>query len=304
MLVFLYYKYPIGRYGDVMDINVYADMLFLLNFIMHLLIIRWSGKLCGKKAKMWRNITGAAFASVIYVIFYIYGSNVIGLLMGLIGLIGGLAITYAPLRAKALRRLIISSLLLTITLGGGCLSAYYILISVGIAGSFPLWLLAAGAAAAYIAVKYTVKRIRQGAVHMANVDVRISVSGKFASFTALVDTGHNLREPISGKPVIVAEFTAIMNLLPDEIKCLFNEKAEDNLTNCADVFSIAGFANRLRLLPYCSIGERNGMLIGFRPDMAFVGEVSKDVIVAVYNDVLSSDRDYAALISAELMEDK
>ena len=285
-----------------METYVYIDLLFLLNFIMDLIIIRLAGRLLGRGAKIWRSAAGAVFAAGC-ASFFVFWSGILGIAIGSAGILGGLAIAYAPIKTRAFLRLAVSAYILTAALGGGCLAAHYMLMSVGMADGITIWLLTAAAVMVTMAIRYIAYRSEQRIIQMSNVNVHVSLHGRKTDFTALVDTGHSLREPISGKPVIVADFTAVKVLLPDEIKRLFAEKSEDDLEQAATAFQSAGFANRLRLLPYVSVGKRSGMLIGFRPDGTTVGGLDRDVIVAVYNGCLSDCGEYAALVGAGLMEE-
>ena len=48
-------------------------------------------------------------------------------------------------------------------------------------------------------------------------DIKINIEGKEVQVKAMVDTGNMLKEPISGKPVIVVEHTLLYDILPKEI---------------------------------------------------------------------------------------
>ncbi len=47
------------------------------------------------------------------------------------------------------------------------------------------------------------------------VRLRLSVNGRTARFTALIDTGNRLREPLSGQPVLIVERALLRQALPE-----------------------------------------------------------------------------------------
>ena len=132
--------------------------------------------------------------------------------------------------------------------------------------------------------------------------VQVFVDEKGASFNALVDTGHTLREPLSGSHVIVAEFEHVKGFLPDGLKVMFYEKCESRLEGLSGEES--PFYKRIRMIPFASLGRKSGMLIGFRPDRVAVEGVDgtpENVVIGIYNDRLCPGGRYQGLVSPELM---
>ena len=123
---------------------------------------------------------------------------------------------------------------------------------------------------------------------------------------ALVDTGNSLHDPLTNMPVVVVEFTAIKELLPEDIRELFEQDSENDLNIVTAAVSCSAWFSRFRLIPFTSLGKENGMLIGFRPDyIEIVSENEKkgvnDVIIGIYNKTLSKNEKYRALLNPELM---
>jgi stage II sporulation protein GA (sporulation sigma-E factor processing peptidase) len=107
-------------------------------------------------------------------------------------------------------------------------------------------------------------------------------------------------------PVVIVEFKAIREMLPDEIRCIFDESKENDLANVTSVISQSLWYSRFRLIPFTSLGKENGMLIGFKPDCIEVGDSQEkkdinDVIIGIYNSVLSKSDKYRALLNPELV---
>ncbi|MCX8130341.1 MAG: sigma-E processing peptidase SpoIIGA [Clostridia bacterium] len=138
------------------------------------------------------------------------------------------------------------------------------------------------------------------------VPLKISFESKIIDMAALIDTGNSLYDPLTNTPVIVVEFKAIKEILPREIKDIFEESKEDDLNCVTNIVSHSTWFSRFRLIPFTSLGKENGMLIGFKPDYVEVGEEQQkkgvsNVIVGIYNRALSHNEKYKALLNPELV---
>ncbi len=138
------------------------------------------------------------------------------------------------------------------------------------------------------------------------VRVCISFDKKTTDLSALVDTGNSLHDPLTNMPVVVVEFSAIREILPDDIRAIFERDSENDLGSITDTISCSAWFSRFRLIPFTSLGKENGMLLGFRPDYIEIGSDSErkgvsDVIIGIYNRSLSRNEKYRALLNPELM---
>ena len=138
------------------------------------------------------------------------------------------------------------------------------------------------------------------------VRLLISFDKKSIGLFALVDTGNSLYDPLTNTPVVVVEFSAIKDILPVEIRGIFEKDRENDLSAVTDTISGTTWFSRFRLIPFTSLGRENGMLIGFRPDYIEIDSDNqtkgiKDVIIGIYNRPLSRNEKYKALLNPELI---
>ena len=136
--------------------------------------------------------------------------------------------------------------------------------------------------------------------------VTIYLGESAMSLQVLVDTGHTLHDPLNNAPVIIAEFDSVKDLLPSNIRLMFYEKQENDLTGILTASAGSRFYERIRMIPFASLGLSNGMLIGFRPDKIALATAQKeltreDVVIGIYNRKLSGDGRYQGLIGPELV---
>ena len=149
-----------------------------------------------------------------------------------------------------------------------------------------------------------------GAVHrgirhrLLVVPVTVCFGGQDASFSALVDTGNRLRDPISGAPAIIVELEALKSILPDDIVMTLKTWDHD-MAGLAEAMSRTQWSWRFRAVPYSSIGRKKGIMAAFRPDRVTVEDgvgsvITSRAIVCVYCSDLSSDRRYRALVNPDI----
>ncbi len=136
--------------------------------------------------------------------------------------------------------------------------------------------------------------------------VTIRINDKEKTLSALVDTGNNLREPVSGSPVIIMNYQELSSLV--EIFSFSENEAEGKgMFQLAN--NIAELSNTgLYLIPYTSLGKKEGLLPGFRPDEVeiFAGGKHRkwskgQVIVGLSPSKVSGDNSIQALIHPELI---
>ncbi|MCW7999704.1 hypothetical protein CFK35_17655 [Clostridium sp. cpc1] len=128
-----------------------------------------------------------------------------------------------------------------------------------------------------------------------------------ANIVALVDTGNSLKEPISQRPVIIVEFFAIKDLLPEKVQNLFLENEDLDLDEITDIMIESVDEIKLRIIPFKAIGTENGMLLGFKPDEILIMDestekkIEEEIVVGIYNNKLSNDNKYKGLLNPEIL---
>jgi len=177
-------------------------------------------------------------------------------------------------------------------LGGGSPNSIYWL-----AGAALLVVLLGLAGSRYLAEKI-VPGILTFKVEMRFDDHKCSGSG-------FLDTGNSLRDPLTNRPVLVAEYSLLKDCLPEEFQlAIEGGSSEDEVI---DHLTGSRWAHRLRLIPFQSIGQKNGILLGIRADEVLVNTGKRcvshyDLVVALYRDRLSGDDSYRLLIPAAVLE--
>jgi stage II sporulation protein GA (sporulation sigma-E factor processing peptidase) len=135
-------------------------------------------------------------------------------------------------------------------------------------------------------------------LQMTKLTVEIRLLEQWYVGTGFVDTGNGLRDPLGQRPVIVAEAEVMQALLAAELNW------HDALAVCQALEE--PWAERVRLIPYSSVGKKNGLLVGMRCDdvvlTTYTGKTRwRDIVVAITPEPLGGG-EYHCLIPASFLE--
>lgn len=129
-------------------------------------------------------------------------------------------------------------------------------------------------------------------------DVEISNNNKTVILRGFLDTGHNLVEPISKKPVIIAEYQNIKPLLPPNLCYIFENESTTNIYRVLEAAEGQDFTEKIKFIPFSSIGNERGILIGFEMKKAVINNKTiNNPIIGIYKPILSKSGLYNALLS-------
>ncbi|MCL2462054.1 MAG: sigma-E processing peptidase SpoIIGA [Defluviitaleaceae bacterium] len=295
-----------------MEIDVYADVVFLINFLMDWLILWCAGKLARRKARFPRLLAGGAVMSLAYclLVFFAPYNVFLNIAASLLILTAGAFAAFGRQKIRNFAKLILFSYITAFMLGGLGMALFY---NSGVAG---LLSAVTGSSAGIFSVKVLIASVcgfyvlfrlgyiwfeRRAMKRRICLDVKIFCDGSCAKLCALVDTGHSLRDPLSSCPVIVAEAECLKCFIPDGL-------SNDDLSEVVKAAENTGLKGRLRMIPFESLGRQHGMLVGFRPDMVEITRDKdtfsiRDVIIGIYGPRLSKDGAYQGLLSPEMIQD-
>ncbi|MDD3838967.1 MAG: sigma-E processing peptidase SpoIIGA [Clostridia bacterium] len=296
--------------------KVYLDVLFIQNIIMNYIIL-WSVKKLMKIRTSDIRLIAASALGGVYAIFALYPNFellmnaptkfILSLLMVLIA--------FSTHNLSEYFKVLGVFYLMTFVFGGAAFGLFYFT-NVGIVlkngifyiHSFPFKLLMVSSIFAWLIVKYSwihIKKKRLKGNFL--MDIIIYFDQKQVALVALLDTGNSLSDPLSDLPVIVVEFEKMRDLIPQDIQLIYEDNNQDDLEKVTDIIANSQWVWRFRMIPFSSLGSKNAMLIGFKPDkvrMMYKDKKKdiKDIIIAIYNGKLSSDYSYSGLLHPEILD--
>jgi len=288
--------------------TVYLDVMFAVNLVMDYFILWTTGKLVGGQISRKR-ITAAAVLGALYSIgaviphlSFMYSVPYKLLFSGLM-----VIISFWPSSWREFLRFWAWFYGVGFAMAGAVLGLSYLFqgTPVGEPG-FSYAYLSGGVICALLLGFYGDRMMRERIVpQVMRCPVRVRLGTTWIEGQGFVDTGNNLVDPLSNKPVIIAEQELLDQGLPDDVKeALSAAKEGDDLF---ESLARTSWASRLRLIPFTSIGKKHGLLVGLRSDEIAVEAGNRrvslpGVIVGLYQEKLSPEGKFQMLLPASIFE--
>lgn len=273
----------------VFYVEIYAEYLFAENFLMGILILYLSSKIASLKTSKKRLIIGGILCG--FFSFIILVQN-IGILLGLLTkVMFSVLLAFVAFDKKILKGTILIYIV-SAFIGGMTIILLYITRIRGITNNAVLYIgdisymnIVLGAIVSYIVIMVfsnimKAKQIKERIF----TDITVEIEGHTVTHRALIDSGNFLKDPLTGKAVAI-----------------ISKSAAARLKSMEDI----DFNKRYCLVPYSSIGVKNGILEGYRVDNAYVNNNSLgSIIVAVYDTEfckLGEGEEYQMLLSKDFL---
>jgi len=303
-------------------LEVYPDIIFILNLFIDFILLFLLKKVNRKKSKFIRLIVAAATGSIFAVLVSIYPfMNIIVrfLIINILAAIIMVRIAFGRMKLPELIKQVVVLYVITFFAGGMLNSLYYYtnvrekLIRIGSA------LILSNLSLRYVVVMilclipityaclwfmrwYQSEKRETYEVELFFEEHRIYTKG-------LMDSGNCLYDPVFRKPVMVMEDTLIKDLLPQKF-CDEIEEAkhylQGNDPNQAAFPIGSDNVLRLRFIPYQSIGMKKGMMLGLILDKVLIHTgketiCNEKVTAAICDNHLSTKDDYHVILHKELI---
>lgn len=218
---------------------IYADIFFLINLMIDFLLLAGTNRLCGSSPRFGRCLLGASLGALYATVCILPGFYFLGNTLWRAVSLVGIAVAAYGLQRNTLRKASVF-LFLSMALGG---------ISTGIGkGDLPhlfLSVLLLGLVA--------FASFHGGFAQKRYVPVELRFGSLQKNLTALVDTGNLLRDPISGESVLVVGAEVATEMLGLDVS---------DPVRAVEQGAVPG----LRLIPFRSLGNPGGMLVGLKLD--------------------------------------
>ena len=272
-----------------MSTELYADILFLIDFSMDALTLYMTGRFTRSEMKTRRIALSAAYGGVFSVIITALSTERLQSLA--LGIVCSAVMTLLAFGRSGIKLFITRVSVLWsggLLLGGimTAVSSFGVTVEHGEVTrkkSTAMVVYVVGAFLAFLLFSLLgrSKKIRETEVSLTDGEKTVSVTG-------LVDSGNLLKDPFSGKPVIV---------LSEKIS---NELFGDDAADLCHAFCGAAvperYKEKIRAIPMKTVGGES-LLVGMNIDGISVGGKKCSAIIALSGDELSAD----CIVPAELL---
>jgi|GEM_PF-424142 len=299
---------------------VYVDVVWLVNLIMDTVLLATTGYVT-KRPLRWKRLLlggliGASYALLLFIpplaaLTTWPGKAVVSLVMVWVGL--PCASWRDLLRASVLFYFV------SFVFAGAAIAMHYAIpgTTVGdgtvIAGNQFAFVQSMGGLALVVAVPaaamslgYFWRRVRTVKTQANSLySVQVTVGENVVSFTGLMDTGNQLRDPLSGKAVCLLDSNLWLQLIPADLR--------ESVESSGDVFSaLADWAGspkgpRFAVIPFRGAGAVAGTVIGLLPDRVALSRngqtqvLEKPCFFALHQGRLAQDGSFQAILHTEII---
>lgn len=293
--------------------TIYIDVIIAENLIMNYIIL-YATSLISKSKTSWIRTFNASLLGTSYVVIaYVskldmYSNILLKIILSAIIVF----IAYNPKDIKKFIKQLTLFYLTTFTFGGVATYLIYVLKPQNIIiengmykGTYVLKVIFMGAILGTIILLISFKFYKN---KITKKDImcklKIIFKDKEIIVNAIVDTGNMLKEPLTGNPVVVVEKTSLYDLLPKEILNNTESILGGDFNKIPEKIKTE-YVQKLKIIPFSSLGKQNGMLVGIKPDKVIIinedkEEKKENIVVAIYNKSLTKKGEYNALIGMEL----
>ena len=255
----------------VASIEVYLDLVVILNFLVDFLLLLGTNRLSGFPVETKRLLPAAALGAIYSGACLMPGFRFLGNVLWRLVSLAGIAVIAFGWNRSALKRCGIF-VILTMALGG-------IAISIGKA-NFPALVLAAGGT--WLLCRMAFGGSVGGREY---VPITLTYGDHSESLIALRDSGNTLRDPITGEQVLV---------IAGDVATRLTGLTESQLRTPLETLALRPVPG-LRLIPFHAVGQSGGMLLAMRFENVKIGPRMQSAVVAFASEGLGRGEVYQAL---------
>lgn len=295
---------------NALEVEIYADVLFFVNFMIDLMLLSLTAFFMKKEVKKRRLLLSSAFGALFAVLLFYIGLHIaFSVLSSCIMILILFSFGNIRIFMKSLFVFFVISFIF-----GGIVQAFYTLSPNGIVWinngiiylDISLFSLILFALIAYILSILLSKLFSNASLTSLYANVLIEVENTSVKAVGFTDTGNGLVDVISGIPVIIAEFDTVKNLIPKELWGLLDG---NNLNPDFSNYSYNSFYKRFRAIPYKGVWKNGNLLYCFKPDAVRVTTkegitYNNQALIGVTNEKLSITSEYTMLLNPQIFYNK
>lgn len=283
----------------------YIEYIFLENFIIDFILIYVTGSLLKKNIIIRRilvaSLIGAIYVLAIAILNQIFISNIIVKLFVSILM---LTIAYNPINVIDYVRLVLCFYIISFVIVGILIATNYFFNT----NEMTIKIIFEASFFAIIIFKAVFEEIkRKTNLYQYIRTINIELNNKKIKIRGLIDTGNELMDVITNKPVIIVEMESIFKLLDQDTITDIKNFYSDVDNNYLDIFLKLRPGINFRLIKYNTISSKEETMLGIVPDEIFIEADNKNkiilkAIVGIYPEKLNKENEYKALLHKELLQ--
>ncbi len=290
--------------------TVYVDVVLLENISMNYIILLASSLIGNRKVNFLKvlmaSFIGGIYSIVNYVLDISFISNILFKIFISVIMI---QMAFSNRNFKTFFKQLMLFYLVSLTFGGAAFMLLFFVNPSGIifenghlVGTYPIKIAILGGIVGFTIITIVSNFLRK-VINEQICEIEIFYQGKNTKIKTFIDSGNLLKEPISHADVIVVEKESLKNIVDSQFLDSTENILKGNMiSNGTDIIK-----NKIKIIPFSSLGNENGMLVGFKPDYIKIYndeiKITKNVIVGIYNGKLTKTNLYTSLIGLNILKE-
>lgn len=276
--------------------TVYIDLIFIENVIMNLSIVLSEAIILNLKTGFLRKLIASIIGTLFYILQLFFQINYLQIITSLLMI----WVAFKPIKIKTFLKEVVVFYFISFLFGGISFALMNfrsdgILQVVGgvLIGNFSL-IFVFGSAFIGFAILYYILKEKNKKIFK---EIILGIEGLEFRVNVFLDTGNLLREPYTNKPVIIVEKKVLNRLICEKCGENFEEIIKGEVEVPFGMF----------LIPYRSIGNSSGFLLGVKP--SYVKDVNGEkvytnVVIGICNENISDNNNYSGIFGLETLEER
>ncbi|MEN1966965.1 sigma-E processing peptidase SpoIIGA [Lentibacillus sp. N15] len=298
--------------------TIYLDAVWLLNFLLDMMLLMLTQILAKDSSRKIRLMFGAFVASILVPISLYYPDSIFTTVIG--KLLYSVVIILCSFRFHSIHRLLKMLLLFyfsTFSIGGGLIAIHFLLQNpVGLSvngiltfnkgyGDPVSWLfIVVGFPIVWV---FTKNRMDKHAADKIRYDqlypVTIQLDNRSNSTTGYIDSGNQLADPLTKKPVIICDKQFLMHwFTEDEWNKLKSAQEELDFDSIPERWQ-----NRIQLVPFQGVDGKRLFMLTIKPDNIIIYYDNEKIItskalIGIQFATLTDDGSYHCLLHPQIIK--
>lgn len=291
--------------------TVYGDLLFLVNFCLDFVLLFAVSRFGNFRAPWWRLLSVAAAAALISLLMlHPKGSFLNNFWCKLLLSCFIVKAAFPRERRKRYWTALAFFYLISFAMAGAVVGCTYLIRDLGFGDlqfTFTAFALSFALLVTLILSRWGIRFVKHNLRRNDNTEeIEIISDNKKVRVLALFDTGNELYDPVSHRPVIVTEYDAVASLLPTPLREAFDRNVTADVTAVMTELREEDCFRRLRLIPFSSIGKSNGLLLGFKTEAVVMLQQNQTVVhgavIGLYRGRLHTREDCHCIVNPAILD--
>ena len=289
--------------------TIYLDIVLFENIILNYIIILSTAIISKSQIKFIRIMLSSTIGGIFAILNYMVNINLVSsIFLKVIISILMMLIAFKDYKIKKVIKQLVFFYLVSFTFGGIAFMLLFFIKPQNIiieknhfVGTYPLKIAVLAGMVGFIVIFIVEKTIKSRLSKKSMIcDLEIFYNGKNRKIKTMIDTGNLLKEPISKTDVIIVEKESLEGIVAKNVLEDIKHILKGKWIEANDVHSY-----KFKLIPFSSLGNDNGLLIGFKPDYVKIYSEEEclrdDVLIGIYDGKLSRNNLYTSLIGLDIL---